>query len=67
MVKIDVEGMEPEVLEGMTAHIDACRPVIYCETHTRLAQERSGESSNHCGYHLEKVLRMGSPQHRWDP
>lgn len=67
VVKIDVEGMEPDVLEGMTAHLAACRPVVYCETHTRLAQERIRRVLEPLGYRLGKVLRMGSPQHRWDP
>ena len=67
VVKIDVEGMEPEVLEGMTEHLKRCRPVIYCETHTRLAQERIRRVLEPLGYHREKILQMGSPQHRWDP
>ena len=67
VVKIDVEGMEPEVLEGMTEHLKRCRPVVYCETHTRLAQERIRRVLEPLGYHREKILRMGSPQHRWDP
>ena len=40
VVKIDVEGMEPQVLDGMARHIERSRPVIYCETHTQEAQDR---------------------------
>jgi FkbM family methyltransferase len=32
VVKIDVEGMEIDVLKGMSCLIDSCRPVMICET-----------------------------------
>ena len=67
VVKVDVEGMEAQVLAGMTRHIETCRPVIYCETHTRLAQEQIRRILQPRGYRLDKVLQMGSPQHRWVP
>lgn len=31
LIKIDVEGMEPDVLAGAEALIARCRPIIYCE------------------------------------
>lgn len=67
VVKVDVEGMEPMVLAGMTSHIERCRPVIYCETHTATAQRAIREVLEPFGYRMGKVLHMGSPQHRWDP
>lgn len=67
LVKIDVEGMEPDVLMGMTRHIQRSRPVIYCETHNMKAQNRIESILGPFGYKLRRVINMGSPQHRWDP
>ncbi len=39
-LKIDVEGMELEVLQGATGLIERCRPVIYAENDRK---EKSGE------------------------
>ena len=67
VVKVDVEGMEPLVLAGLVRHIERSRPVIYCETHTDRAEEQTRAVLEPFGYRLNKVLRMGSPQHRWMP
>ena len=67
VVKIDVEGMEPDVLEGMTRHISENQPVIYCETHNEKAKQRIRAVLEPLGYKLNRVLQMGSPQHIWLP
>lgn len=67
VVKVDVEGMEPQVLQGLTRHIVRSRPVIYAETHTAEAQAATAAILEPLGYRLGKVLDLGSPQHRWDP
>ena len=39
-VKIDTEGFEPEIIEGMTGTMKAFRPLIYFEIHGRDASEK---------------------------
>ena len=40
LVKIDVEGMEPEVLAGAKELLELCRPLLYLEVHPRHLQRR---------------------------
>ena len=40
IIKIDVEGMEPDVLQGGIETIRRCRPVIYAEEWHAVAHER---------------------------
>ena len=62
LIKIDVEGMEWEVLEGAAALFDSCRPMLYMEVHRRhleqrrLPIERLDELLRRHGYHLFRNL-----------
>jgi len=64
VVKIDVEGMEPDVLRGMLRHLKQ-KPVIYAETHTNTAMRITKKILHPLGYKLETVIRMGSPMAKW--
>lgn len=66
VVKIDVEGTEPQVLAGMTDHLERCSPVVYCETHTGAAEEEIGAVLGPLGYKRTQTLRMGSRMDRWE-
>ena len=65
VIKVDVEGMEPDVLSGLTRHIERSRPVIYAETHTRAAYYRTHAVLHPYGYKMTRGIHMGSPMHRW--
>ncbi|RLI75708.1 hypothetical protein DRO97_02640 [Archaeoglobales archaeon] len=54
LVKIDVEGMELMVLEGMTNTIRKNKPIIICEVHPRLMRDY-GYSSTDINKFLRKV------------
>lgn len=66
VVKVDVEGMEPEALAGMSGHLARCRPVVYAETHTRTSARRTAEVLAPLGYASTGVIRMGSPMTVWE-
>lgn len=50
LIKIDVEGMEPEVLEGLAATIDTHKPVVLFEVMNEDALELSKAVLAGCGY-----------------
>ena len=66
VVKVDVEGMEPEALAGMIRHLEASKPVVYAETHTDEAMERVGAVIGPLGYSKTLTIHMGSRMDRWD-
>lgn len=66
VIKVDVEGMEPEVLRGAVNTINSYRPVIYAETHTRAASGAVGEVLRPLGYHITRKIKMGSMMERWE-
>ncbi|GAA1106428.1 hypothetical protein GCM10009663_55590 [Kitasatospora arboriphila] len=61
LVKIDVEGLEPEVLCGMTRTIAAHRPAIVAECLDAAALDRFRETAREFGYRtLRHLGRNGS-------
>lgn len=66
VVKVDVEGMEPDALTGMVDHLTRCRPVVYAETHTRTAAHRITEVLEPLGYQPTGEIVMGSTMTVWE-
>jgi FkbM family methyltransferase len=66
VVKVDVEGMEPDVLAGMSDHLTRCRPVVYAETHTITADRNIGSVLEPLGYRRTGRIKMGSVMVRWE-
>jgi FkbM family methyltransferase len=50
LIKIDTEGMEPQVLAGAQALIDRCRPLLYVENNEPGASKRLSEVLDKLGY-----------------
>lgn len=67
LIKIDVEGMEPEVLRGAEATILRCRPFIYAEAETRAAHNRLEEVLRPWGYKMCSRFKRGTPREEWRP
>jgi FkbM family methyltransferase len=67
VIKVDVEGMEADVLAGALGHIERCQPLIYCEAHNRTASRKVASVIEPLGYRATGVIRMGSPMERWEP
>lgn len=66
LIKIDVEGMEPEVLEGASDTIEACRPRIFAEARDRQAARRVRPIMERFGY--THVHTYGAtPLEEWVP
>lgn len=65
VVKIDVEGMEADVITGARRHLTRCRPVVYAETHTPVAH-RSIRRALPRGYRMTARIVMGSTMERWE-
>ncbi|MFD7443123.1 FkbM family methyltransferase [Streptomyces sp. NPDC059909] len=61
LVKIDVEGLEPEVLHGMSRTISAHRPTIIAECLDRPALDRLRESVHELGYRRIRHLGRSGP------
>lgn len=66
VVKIDVEGMEHDVVAGAIGHIERSRPTIYSETHTRTAHDQMAAVLEPLNYRVAKTIRMGSNMERWE-
>lgn len=66
VVKVDVEGMEPAVLDGMSRHLVRCQPVVYAETHTRASRRRLQEVLHPLGYRQTGSIQMGSLMTVWE-
>lgn len=66
VVKVDVEGMEPNVLAGMAGHLTRCHPVVYAETHTITADHKIGAVMEPLGYARTGRIAMGSVMVVWE-
>lgn len=66
IVKIDVEGMEPEVLRGALGTIRRERPVIYAEAQDPAAHDRNAEILTGLGYEHRKTFGA-TPLEEWEP
>lgn len=65
VVKVDVEGTEPDVLRGMAGHLERCRPTVYAESHSKRASRRIAEVLEPLGYRMDRPIQMGSLMERW--
>lgn len=65
ILKVDVEGMEADVVAGAAGHIERCLPVIYAEAHTDESHDSVASLLEPVGYEMTRVIRMGSPMERW--
>ncbi len=65
VMKVDVEGMEADVIKGALGHIERSRPVIYSETHTQESHDSVAALLEPLGYRMTKPVRMGSVMERW--
>lgn len=66
LIKVDVEGMEPEALAGCERHLLRCRPLVYAETHSRSAGRRIAAVLEPLGYQPTGRVQMGSAMERWE-
>lgn len=66
VVKVDVEGMEADVLEGMSRHLERCRPIVYAETHRVTDDQKIGAVLEPLGYQRTGRIQMGSVMVRWE-
>jgi FkbM family methyltransferase len=65
VVKIDVEGMEADVISGAAGHIERSLPVIYSETHTDESHASVATILEPLGYEMTRAIHMGSTMERW--
>ncbi|MER7899029.1 FkbM family methyltransferase [Streptomyces sp. NPDC096046] len=61
LVKIDVEGFEPDVLRGMSRILAAHRPVVIAECLDRSALERLRSTAAEFGYHHVQHIAPPAP------
>lgn len=65
VVKIDIEGMEPQALAGMRGHLARSRPVVYSEVHTEQAHQAQAAVLEPLGYKMISPVQMGSRMECW--
>lgn len=65
LVKVDVEGWEPQVFDGMTQTLRELKPVIYSEVHDQLAVDAQREVLRPIGYRVDHYVHMGSRMACW--
>jgi FkbM family methyltransferase len=61
LVKVDVEGLEPEVLRGMSRILVAHRPIVIAECLDRPALERLRSTAAEFGYHHVQHIAPHGP------
>ena len=65
MVKVDVEGHEPQVLAGMLQTLDRDGPDLYVESHSEQARADVFSVIEPLGYELVGEFKMGSRMDWW--
>lgn len=65
LVKIDIEGMEPDALRGMREHLKRSHPVVYTEVHTDEAHRAQAAVLKPLGYQMTSPVVMGSRMECW--
>lgn len=67
VVKIDVEGTEPDVLAGMYDHLRRCRPIVYTETHRHQDHDAQADLLEPLGYRMvRRFYPANAAMERWD-
>lgn len=66
VIKVDVEGMEADVIAGALGHIERSLPVIYSETHTPESHASVAAQLEPIGYQMTRAIRMGSVMEKWE-
>lgn len=66
VVKVDVEGMEADVLTGMARHLEEQGPTVYAECHTDEATAAVDAVLAPHGYAITRHIHMGSTMVRWE-
>jgi FkbM family methyltransferase len=67
VIKIDVEGMEPQVIRGARETIFRNQPLVYTETWGPEASEMLRKELEPLGYELVKTIRTATPVEEWAP
>lgn len=67
LIKIDVEGMEPEVLRGALETIEGNRPVLCIEARDEPAHAALTEILEPLGYAMTERFTRGTPLECWEP
>lgn len=68
VIKVDVEGMEPQVITGAADTIARCRPLVYAEAPDEDARGAIDEILTLMGYTLTRRKGLAStPVGRWEP
>jgi FkbM family methyltransferase len=65
LVKVDVEGMEPHALRGMSRHLERSHPLVFAEVHTPAAHGLLADVLEPHGYEHTATVRMGSNMEEW--
>lgn len=69
LIKIDVEGMEPEVLKGAHKTIERDQPLIFAEASSEAARDAQAEVLEPLGYRINPALgpkATSTRVYRWD-
>lgn len=66
LLKIDVEGMEPQVLRGAARTIKTCQPLVFAEAQDGEAHARNAEVLDALGYMHTRTFGA-TPLEEWRP
>jgi len=67
LIKIDVEGMEKNVLIGSLDTIDRCKPVIFAEAHSDSQKRELDDILSRVGYKPSGNIFNATPTHEYLP
>ena len=65
IVKMDIEGMEPEAIRGMSETLLRCRPILFIEAHTQDEINEQENILNPLGYQRSGRVWNATPTYEW--
>ena len=65
VVKLDIEGMEPEAIRGMSKTLLRSQPVLFIEAHTQKEIDEQQEVLGELGYERTGRVWNATPTYEW--
>lgn len=66
VIKLDIEGMEPQALKGLQRHLSDYRPIVVSEAHDKYAHKAQANILEPLGYTMTNTAKTASRMEIWE-